>query len=102
VSCSPASVTCCREGSLHTFNFLIALDALLHHARDAQLPLHLALKSQEPGSADQYTRVLVDNGDVSVRSAMARVTQLCELGEGGLAARTQQGQPGGANSVRAS
>jgi hypothetical protein len=48
------------EGSLHTLDFLAALDASLRRARDAQLPLHLALKGQEPGAADRYARALVE------------------------------------------
>ncbi|WVZ58504.1 hypothetical protein U9M48_008775 [Paspalum notatum var. saurae] len=57
------------DGSLHTLDFLAALDASLRRAQDSQLLLHLALQRlhegdgdvQEPGAtvaADRYVRAL--------------------------------------------
>ncbi|RLN18204.1 putative UPF0496 protein 5 [Panicum miliaceum] len=57
------------DGSLHTLDFLAALDASLRRARDSQLLLHLALQRlregegdvQEPGAApaaDRYAHAL--------------------------------------------
>lgn len=41
------------DGTLHTLDFLAALDASLRRARDAQLPLHLALQHHRHRSGDE-------------------------------------------------
>ncbi|CAN6311397.1 unnamed protein product [Urochloa humidicola] len=57
------------DGSLHTLDFLAALDASLRRARDSQLPLHLALQR------------LRDDGDGDIAAAAAPDRYARALGE---------------------